>query len=377
MREPSLHDFRELKGGEIANRLGWVRRVSDTQYAVHSQTLDKEYEVVSTELGWYCSCPDSVYRRMKCKHVYAVELSLTLREVVAREPIRILPVNVQGCIFCRSENLRKFGVRKTKAGGIQRFQCADCRRTFSVNIGFERMRASPQAITSAMQLYFTGESFRNVQKFLRLQGVNVSHVSVMNWIRKYVGLMQGYLDKLTPQLGDAWRTDELYLKVKGNMKYLFAMMDDETRFWISQQVADNKGTSDVRPMFREAIERAGKKPKALISDGANNFHEAWRKEMWSQFGEVRSPDHIRDIRIDGTVHNNKMERMNGEVRDREKVFRGLKKEDSPILKGYQIYHNYLRPHEGLKGETPAERAGIKVEGKDKWMTIIQNAAKHQ
>jgi hypothetical protein len=39
-----------------------------------------------------------------------------------------------------------------------------------------------------------------------------------------------------------------------------------------------------------------------------------------------------------------MERLNGEIRDREKVMRGLKRGDSPILKGYEIFHNYLRPH---------------------------------
>lgn len=33
------------------------------------------------------------------------------------------------------------------------------------------MRAAPQIITSAMQLYFTNESFINEHKFLRLQGV--------------------------------------------------------------------------------------------------------------------------------------------------------------------------------------------------------------
>lgn len=71
-----------------------------------------------------------------------------------------------------------------------------------------------------------------------------------------------------------------------------------------------------------------------------------------------------------------MERLNGEIRDREKVFRGLKKSDTPILTGYQIYHNYIRPHEGLDGKTPAEAAGIKVEGKNKWVTLIQNA-KHE
>lgn len=36
----------------------------------------------------------------------------------------------------------------------------------------------------------------------------------------------------------------------------------------------------------------------------------------------------------------------------------------------------MRPHEGLGGEiTPAEVCGIKVEGQDRWLTIIQIAAK--
>lgn len=83
---------------------------------------------------------------------------------------------------------------------------------------------------------------------------------------------------------------------------------------------------------------------------------------------------MRNIRIAGQVHNNKMERFNGEVRDREKVMRGLKKKDTAILKGYQVFHNYIRPHEALKGKTPAEACGITVEGKNKWLTLIQNAA---
>ena len=35
--------------------------------------------------------------------------------------------------------------------------------------------------------------------------------------------------------------------------------------------------------------------------------------------------HVREIALAGKIHNNKMERMNGEFRDREKVMRGLKK----------------------------------------------------
>jgi putative transposase len=69
--------------------------------------------------------------------------------------------------------------------------------------------------------------------------------------------------------------------------------------------------------------------------------------------------------------------MNGEIRDREKTMRGLKRKRTPIISGCQIYHNYARPHESLNGKTPAEACGIKVEGQNKWKTIIQNAKMQQ
>jgi len=148
-------------------------------------------------------------------------------------------------------------------------------------------------------------------------------------------------------------------------------MDDETRFWIAQQVADYKVTENVRQMFKEGKEIAGKKPDILISDGAMNFHEAYKEEFWSRVAPLTS--HMRHIHIQGDHNNNKMERLNGEVRDREKVMRGIKKMDSPIFKGYQLYHNFFRDHDALEGKTPAEAANIKIEGRNKWVTVIQNA----
>jgi len=226
-------------------------------------------------------------------------------------------------------------------------------------------------ITSALQLYFTGESFRNVQKFLKLQGVKITHVAVYNWIKKYVKLIQTYLARIIPNVSNVWRTDELYLKVKSNMKYLYALMDDETRFWIAQQVADTKNTANVQPLFKEAKQIAGKRPNTLISDGAPNFADAFKKEFFT----INNPRtrHIAHIRLQGDHNNNKMERMNGEVRDREKVMRGLKRADTPVLTGYQIYHNYFRPHMALNGKTPADKCGIIIEGQDKWKTVIENA----
>jgi putative transposase len=122
------------------------------------------------------------------------------------------------------------------------------------------MHATPQMITPALHLYFTGESFRNVQKFLKLQGVKMSHVAIYKWVQKYVDLMKSYLEQITPNVSEDWRADELYLKVRGNPKYLYALMDDQTRFWIAQQVADTKYTSKIRPLPENAKELAGKRP---------------------------------------------------------------------------------------------------------------------
>ena len=369
--KPSINQ-REMRGQSIAQSFGWVRRVDEHTYFVHSQRLDKEYRVEQTETGFVCECPDSTYRFQKCKHVWAVEISWTLRKRVEQASI-IEPVSLSKCPSCGTSNIVKHGLRHNQYGDLQRYSCRDCGKRFTLNLGFERMKATPETVSMAMQMYFSGMSFEMTSRALRLKGVKVSGVGVFKWTKKYVALMQGYVEQITPQLGDTWRTDEMYVKIRGNMRYLFGMMDDETRFRIAQQVSTFKGTSDVRPMFREAERRAGKRPKVLISDGAANFARATTKEWYSIHPE-RCTTHVADIRLSGQVHNNKCERQNGEWRDREKVMRGLKKPDSPVLAGMQIYHNFIRPHMGLGGKTPAEAAGIKVEGENRWLTLIQNAS---
>jgi transposase-like protein len=193
-----------------------------------------------------------------------------------------------------------------------------------------------------------------------------------NGLENTLASWRNYLSQIKPEVSDVWRADELYLKIKGNMKYLFAMMDDQTRFLIAQEVAEAKYTHDARHLFQIGREATNKQPKILITDGLPAYRDAFMKEYWTRNNGAQ---HIRDIQLTGKVHNNKMERMNGEIRDRERVMRTLEKTNSPILEGYEIFHNYIRPHQALKGKTPAEAAGIEVRGKNKWITIIQNASK--
>ena len=44
------------------------------------------------------------------------------------------------------------------------------------------------------------------------------------------------------------------------------------------------------------------------------------------------------------------------------------------LSSKAINYSTIRPHESLNGKTPAEACGIKVEGENKWKTLIQNAS---
>ena len=84
------------------------------------------------------------------------------------------------------------------------------------------------------------------------------------------------------QVGDKWHTDEVWLKINGKRKYFFAILNLEARFWLSKMVTEHKGNDNVAPMFKEAEKMAYKKSSNLISDGAANFHHAWKDQWWQR-----------------------------------------------------------------------------------------------
>jgi transposase-like protein len=144
---------RETKGFAIASDGNQIQRVDDQTYHVNSQNGNGAYSVLKDGSEWKCSCPDHTHRKVKCKHAWAVELSIALREKVASRVV-LAPIQIQVCPICASDQIVKHGIRHNRSGNIQRYTCEVCGRWFVVNLGFERMKASPQAITSAMQLFY-------------------------------------------------------------------------------------------------------------------------------------------------------------------------------------------------------------------------------
>jgi transposase-like protein len=77
-------------------------------------------------------------------------------------------------------------------------------------------------------------------------------------------------------------------------------------------------------------------------------------------------------------YNNILERLNETFRERTKVMRSLNStmgaED--FAAGLQTYYNYIRPHSGINGMTPAQMANIPIDLMgNRWETMIGLAVK--
>ena len=78
------------------------------------------------------------------------------------------------CPKCKENNIVKSGLAK----GKQRYKCQNCNYYFTVMK--EGKSIDPYFVIKALQLYIEGVTLREIERLL-----GVSHVSVMNWIRRY------------------------------------------------------------------------------------------------------------------------------------------------------------------------------------------------
>ena len=296
----------------------------------------------------------------------------------------ILPISneVTNCLKCKSESIIKCGIRHNKSGQIQRYRCKECNHKFIVNIGFEKSRANPKAVTVALDLYFKGVSLRKVCDHLKqFHNISVTHVSIINWISKFVDTVKPYVDAITPpHLSGIYHVDEMMVHVRrekqemGHYQWLWNVMDNGTKFWISGIVSQRREVSDARNVFQDAKLKTVT-PKAIIHDGLQSYNEAFNREYFTNTNpRVKN---IRSISVINEGLNSVVERLNGTMRDREKVMRGMNTKESAqkIIEAMRIHYNYVREHSSL-GKTPAEASGIKIGGKNKLLTLIQNSSQN-
>lgn len=67
------------------------------------------------------------------------------------------------------------------------------------------------------------------------------------------------------------------------------------------------------------------------------------------------------------------------MRERTKVMRGFDSDPTAnkTMQGFRLYYNFLRPHQGLNGSTPAEAANVDLGlGRNRWKSMIAQSVKN-
>jgi hypothetical protein len=66
---------RQERGAKISAQ--GIERINETSFWVKSQSGKSGYSVTMFQGRWTCDCPDYRFRQDKCKHIYAVEASMS------------------------------------------------------------------------------------------------------------------------------------------------------------------------------------------------------------------------------------------------------------------------------------------------------------
>ena len=364
----------EARGKEIVQS-GTILDLGSFQYKVSSQSVaDAFYDVSFGPDGWRCTCPYHLHGERRCKHIRAVCSIVMDTGRLADEGRKGMTVTEPcvTCTFCQGTDCTKRGTRKNKNGTVPRYRCGCCGHKFTHNPGFVGRHHPPEVITDVLQSYAAGLSTSRITDCLAKKGISVSASTVLRWASDYGNLLERY-QKTCMRTGYVWHADEIYFKVQGRPRWMFGVMDAETKLIIAHDTAQDKFKYDAAGLFEAAVRAAGRRPDVLITDGLAGFKTGYTKAMYTK--AMPRTVHVADVGIrDRHSANNAYERFNGEIRDRIARVRGFKSQNPALLGMLIIYHNFMRPHGGLGGRTPAEAAGITISGLDKWRTLIGHAA---
>jgi transposase-like protein len=354
------------RGDEIARLPDQIRRIDGWHYRVRSQSQPVWYNISWRKRFWACECPFNRKTHQTCKHIYAILQRLS--EVHNDSELAV-------CGNCgKSSTVVRRGFYETKSGRVQRYGCRRCISRFTVRTGFTGMKYSARIITAALDLYFKGLSLRSVADHLnQAYGLHISHLSVYRWVRRYIPLIVSYTQAKKPRIvSQTWHADEMRINVNGNLRNLWNLMDHRTRFLLAVQVTKRKGSYEAKRLVRDGLKSGTKRSVGLISDGLASYSQAVR----ALNAEGAQISHFPDRGLSKHKNNNRLERLNGSVRQRLKTMRGLDNDNSSrmFVKGFAAYYNYVRPHAALGGRTPAQAAGIeRLDQKNKWISLIRRA----
>ena len=282
------------------------------------------------------------------------------------------------CVFCKSSDYIKKGYRQTEQRGkIPRYYCKECGKNFTNDEGFYRMRYSAKTITLSIDIFVSNLSSRKMRnQLLRHFDTKVSHISILDWVRKYTLKVKKFVDKLGYNLGDSFYADETEVQREGKRDRFWCCLDWDTRLITGYHYSLNGNITQAQEFIKKSIAKG--KPKFIQTDAAQFYPKAFQKLFYSnKFGGLTVEHKIQNYQKT-RIHNYKIETVFMKIKDRVIDFRGFKALwSAPILMtALVIQHNFIEVHSGTS-EIPFERAGVEVDlGENRWLGLIKLATRN-
>ncbi len=267
------------------------------------------------------------------------------------------------CKYCGSTNLWLYGKYK----GSQRFYCRDCKRKFAGNSALPKMKSPVTHVSDAIHSYYSGMSLNEIRYNLEQQyNYKPSASTIFRWVNRFTREAKEKIKDNPPQVGDIWIADETVIKINKKNYWVFDIIDSESRYLLATHMSANRGTAQARALMEKAEATANKTPKVVITDKLRAYLDG----IELAFGADTKHKQGGPFNVENNT--NLIERLQGTIKDRTKVLRGLKSPETArnFLEGWQIHYNYFRPHISLDGKTPARKAGINLSVND-WLDVVR------
>lgn len=233
---------------------------------------------------------------------------------------------------------------------------------------FKRMRYPVQTIITALSMFYLGKnSFRNISLIMRIaNGIKVSHTTISNWCKQFAPLFHNISLQLVPMLNfdsDEWHADETVVKISGKKYYIWFIVDSETRFVLGFHLSPYRNSAQAFTLLN-AVKDLGK-PSAIVSDR----YKAYEVPVKSVLGDVK---HIRVESFQDDITNNLIECFHKQFKAWYKTKQGFNSFESAnnLITMFLFFFNFVRPHSGLNGLTPAQVAGLSLSKKEKQKFLL-------
>lgn len=90
------------------------------------------------------------------------------------------------CVYCKSKEIVKRGLRYNHHGKKQKYQCLKCERWFVDDDGFKHMRHTKEDIVRAVHLHVAGLSlYKTMDLLWQHDGIKVTKRTISQWTKRY------------------------------------------------------------------------------------------------------------------------------------------------------------------------------------------------